>query len=77
MKKGITPDTALKVSGINEYLENKNTRLTTPFIFSPEGEGKYLLGSIYIEQQEFENMFPIELRAINYKGENCDGTKIK
>lgn len=41
MKKGIASDTALKVSGINEYLENKNIRLTTPFIFSAQGEGKY------------------------------------
>jgi len=76
MKKGISPKSNLKVTGIAEYIRNKAKRKETLFTITPEG-GFYFDEGRRIKESEFDSLYPVELKPVCYKGENCDGTKVK
>ena len=76
MKKGKSPKSNLKVTGIAEYIRNKAKRKETLFTITPEG-GFYFDEGRRIKESEFEKLYPTELKPVCYKGENCDGTKVK
>lgn len=76
MKKGINPKSNLKVTGIAEYIRNKAKRKEALFTITPTGSFYFHEGE-RMPESEFNNLYPVELKPVCYKGENCDGTKVK
>lgn len=62
-------ENALIVTGIGKYIADKEMRRVTPFRIT-NGKGYYVYKGKLIEPAEFYKLFPMELKKINYKGEN-------
>lgn len=66
----------LKVTGIAEYVRNKAKRKQTLFTITPAGSFYFHEGE-RVKESEFNAQFPLDLKPINFKGENPDGTKVE
>lgn len=66
---------AIKVSNIQSYVENKRIRDTTPFVITPDGESYYLHESRKVNPNTFEKLFHLDLKPLALKGDNSDRTK--
>jgi len=76
MKKIKHIHSSIKVSNIQEYVRNKRIRQSTHSLIREDGVYYHFKGAM-IPENVFYEMFPLVLIPVNYKGENCDGTKIK
>jgi hypothetical protein len=66
---------AIKVDNIQEVVANRNIVKTTPFVYKSTGESYYLLDGKKVSIEDFESMFPLDLKPVAPKGANYDKTK--
>lgn len=66
---------AIKVANIGQVVRNKSIRRSTVFVFSPNMSGHYLYDNKAIPVNKFNELFPIQLKPIAFKGKNYDRTK--
>ena len=65
----------LLVGNVKEVLENKLIRSKYTFTYECNGDGYYTVDGEKITIEEFNILFPIELKPPAPKGENYDRTK--
>jgi len=65
------------VSGIAEYIRNKEGFKNNTFVYKHTGVSYYLVNGKKTCYEELKKKYPLQLRKSNYKGEDVDTTKIK
>lgn len=60
------------VNNVCDVVANKGIRASASFVYNPNGNSFYRYEGREIPEKEFEELYPIELKRINVKGDNVD-----
>ena len=66
---------AIKVDNIGEYVRNSRERANYTFRIEPTGKTCFLVNGETVSPQQFDQLFPVQLKPKLPKGGNIDRTK--
>lgn len=64
-----------RAANIAEVVKNKEIRYSYIYRYEPSGKGYYIKGKEIIGEKEFNEKYPIEIKAPPPKGDNPDKSK--
>lgn len=61
-------------NNIPEVMKNRIERSKHTFRYNSDGSNYYIVDGKHLSVKEFDEMFPVEIKYTNRKGNNPDGT---